>query len=146
MSISRYIVEAVASARAQSRVAAAPVELAQAEMAVGDEGSHAELVGESQRRAVVGLRLLDLRGLRRRRDMAKHAPGVRLAGCPAHWRAASSDSRASVAASVWRSAKRYPAASQPRRFMTAAFCPILAAPPRPSSRSEIPSAIRPDWA
>ena len=56
MSISRYIVVAVVRcSRACSRVAGAPVELAEAEVAVGDEGTHAARLGEGQGSAVVGL-------------------------------------------------------------------------------------------
>jgi hypothetical protein len=44
MSISRYIVVAVAILRPLTR-ARAPVELAEAEVAVGDERAHAQLVG-----------------------------------------------------------------------------------------------------
>ena len=50
MSISRYIVVAVVRCSwACSPLARAPVELAEAEVAVGDEGAHAELGGEGER-------------------------------------------------------------------------------------------------
>src|SRR5499426_3478940 len=59
-------------------LAGAPVELAKAEVAVGDEGAHAELAGECQRRAVVAKSVLDAAG---RRDVTGEAEGVGLA-CP----------------------------------------------------------------
>ena len=50
MSISRYIVVAVVRCScACSPLARAPVELAEAEVAVGDERAHAELVGQGHR-------------------------------------------------------------------------------------------------
>ena len=53
MPMSRYIVVAVASARGLLALAGAPVELAEAEVAVGDEGAHPELLGERERVTVV---------------------------------------------------------------------------------------------
>ncbi len=58
-------------------VAGAAVELAEAEVAVGDEGAHAELVGEGQRLAVVPFSVLGAAG---RRDVTGEAEGVGLAG------------------------------------------------------------------
>jgi hypothetical protein len=55
----------------------APVELAEAEVAVGDEGAHAELAGERQRLAVVGFSVLRAG---RQRDVTGEAEGVGLAG------------------------------------------------------------------
>jgi hypothetical protein len=61
MSISRYIV--VAFGKMLLRLLAlpcAPVELAEAEMAVGDERAHAAWLGERQRLLVVGLTTLGI--------------------------------------------------------------------------------------
>src|SRR5438046_10176647 len=54
----------------------ARVELAEAEVAVGDEGAHAELAGERQRLAVVARSIL---GAVCRRDVTGEAQGVGLA-------------------------------------------------------------------
>ena len=76
MSISRYIVVAVVRCSwACWCVARAPVELAEAEVAVGDEGAHAELVGQCHGLAVVGVGFVSLVGdrdglLSRRRGRA----------------------------------------------------------------------------
>ena len=59
-------------------LARAPVELAEAEVAVGDERAHAELAGECQRLAVVAFGVL---GAACRRDVTGEAEGVGLA-CP----------------------------------------------------------------
>ena len=56
MPISRYIVAAVVRCSLGLRaVARSPVELAEAEVAVGDERAHATRLGEPQRFAVVNL-------------------------------------------------------------------------------------------
>ena len=61
MPISRYIVAAVVRCSCGLRVVArAAVELAEAEVAVGDERAHAELGGECEGLAVVALGPLDL--------------------------------------------------------------------------------------
>src|SRR5262249_47438673 len=52
-------------------LARAPVELAEAEVAVGDEGAHAELDGERYRLAVVLLGALDFRRIAMRGDLAE---------------------------------------------------------------------------
>ena len=49
MPISRYIVAAVVRCLASRCVASPPVQLAESEVAVGDEGAHAELVGPGER-------------------------------------------------------------------------------------------------
>ena len=84
MSISRYIVVAVVRCSwACSRLAGAPVELAEAEVAVGDEGPHAARLGERQRLAVVGLAALGIEPVGMGRDVAEQVqrmgrePGVR---------------------------------------------------------------------
>jgi hypothetical protein len=59
-------------------LAGAPRELAEAEVAVGAERSHAELAGQGQRLAVVTFGVLRVT---RRRDVAGEAEGVSLA-CP----------------------------------------------------------------
>src|SRR5438552_14378919 len=59
-------------------LARAPGELAEAEVAVGDERAHAELAGERQRLAVVAFSVL---GAACRRDVTGEAEGVGLA-CP----------------------------------------------------------------
>src|SRR5438552_6187374 len=59
-------------------LARAPGELAEAEVAVGDERAHAELAGERQRLAVVAFSVL---GAACRRDITGEAEGVGLA-CP----------------------------------------------------------------
>src|SRR5207237_6929097 len=58
------------------QLAHAPVELAEPEVAVGDEGAHAELDGECQRLAVVAF---GVRGAACRRDVTGEAEGVGLA-------------------------------------------------------------------
>ena len=72
MSISRYIVVAVV--RCSSRLlvlAGAPVELAEAEVAVGDERAHAARLGERQCLAVVGLAALGIEAVGMGRDVAE---------------------------------------------------------------------------
>jgi hypothetical protein len=54
----------------------APVELAETEVAVGDERAHAELAGERQGFAVVAFSVL---GAAARRDITGEAEGVGLA-------------------------------------------------------------------
>jgi hypothetical protein len=56
----------------------APVELAEAEVAVGDERAHAARLGEGQRLAVVAFGVLSAA---RRCDITSEAEGVGL-GCP----------------------------------------------------------------
>ena len=80
MSISRYIVVAVVRCSLRLlALARAPVELAEAEVAVGDERAHAELAGESQRLAVVAFerprRRLPTRRHRRGRGRGPRFPG-----------------------------------------------------------------------
>ena len=72
MSISRYIVvAAVRFSRARSVLAGAAVELAQAEVAVGDERTHAARFGECQRFAVVGHASFGIEPVRMGRDVAE---------------------------------------------------------------------------
>ena len=52
-------------------LAGAPVELAEAEVAVGDEGPHAARLGERQRLAVVGLAALGVEPVGIGRDVAE---------------------------------------------------------------------------
>src|SRR6266566_526280 len=54
-------------------LACAPVELAEAEVAVGDERAHAELLGEGQRLAIVRLRDIDLEAVGMGRDVAEQS-------------------------------------------------------------------------
>src|SRR5262249_26867557 len=49
----------------------APVELAEAEVAVGDEGAHAELFGQTAGAPVVLNRRVSVRGIAVRRDLAE---------------------------------------------------------------------------
>src|SRR5262245_20981814 len=58
-------------------LARAAVELAEAEVAVGDEGAHGEVTSECQCLAVVDFRVLGAAG---QRDVAGEAEGVGLAG------------------------------------------------------------------
>ena len=64
-------------------LARAPGELAEAEVAVGDEGAHAARLGERQRLAVVGLTALGIEPVGMGRDVAEQVqrmgrvPGVR---------------------------------------------------------------------
>ena len=60
--------EVLVSALALARLA---VELAEAEVAVGDEGSHAARLGERQRLAVVGLAALGVEPVGMGRDVAE---------------------------------------------------------------------------
>ena len=87
MSISRYIVVAVVRCSlGLLALAGAPVELAEAEVAVGDEGAHAARLGERQRLAVVGLAALGIEPVGMGRDVAEQVqrmgrePGVRRRG------------------------------------------------------------------
>src|SRR4030095_199443 len=57
-------------------LARAPVELTEAEVAVGDEGAHAEFIGKRQRITVVAF---GVRGAAGRRDITSEAEGVGLA-------------------------------------------------------------------
>jgi hypothetical protein len=57
-------------------LARAPVKLSEAEVAVGDEGAHAERAGECQRLAVVAVSVL---GAARRRNVTGEAERVGLA-------------------------------------------------------------------
>ena len=59
-------------------LARAPVELAEAEVAVGDEGAHATRLGERQRLAVVGLAALGIEPVGMGRDIAEQAQSM---GC-----------------------------------------------------------------
>src|SRR5882672_3202115 len=52
-------------------LAGAPVELAEAEVAVGDEGAHAEFAGKCQRLIVAGVSRLHLKGFAMRGDLAE---------------------------------------------------------------------------
>ena len=67
-------------------LARAPVELAEAEVAVGDEGAHAARLGERQRLAVMGLAALGIEPVGMGRDVAEQVqrmgrePGVALRG------------------------------------------------------------------
>ena len=54
------------------------IQLPEAEVAVGHERPHAELLGQGEGLAVVGFRLRALRGLAPRRDLAKEAQCLRL--------------------------------------------------------------------
>ena len=72
MSISRYIVVAVVRCSLRLlALAGAPVELAEAEVAVGDERAHAARLGERQRLAVVGLAALGVEPVGMGRDVAE---------------------------------------------------------------------------
>ena len=76
MSSSRYIVAAaVRCSEARLRTLVLLVELAEAEVAVGDERAHPELVGERQRGTVMAASLL--RGIAAGGDLAKEAEGRR---------------------------------------------------------------------
>ena len=59
-------------------LAGAPVELAEAEVAVGDEGAHPELLGERERVTVVAVSVR--RGIAAGGDLAEKAEGPRLVG------------------------------------------------------------------
>src|SRR5262249_45229740 len=52
-------------------LARAPVELAEAEVAVGDEGAHAARLGQSQRLAILGLGGLGIEPIGMARDVAQ---------------------------------------------------------------------------
>jgi hypothetical protein len=57
-------------------LARAPVELAEAEVAVGDERAHAARLCEGQRLAVVGLAALGVEPVRMGRDVAEQVQSV----------------------------------------------------------------------
>ena len=59
-------------------LAYAPIELAEAEVAVGDERAHPECLGERERVTVVAVSVL--RGLAAGGDLAEEAEGPRLVG------------------------------------------------------------------
>jgi len=58
-------------------LARAPVELAEAQVAVGDERPHAEFFGESQAFSTPGLPGLDIRGIATHGDVAEKVEGPR---------------------------------------------------------------------
>jgi hypothetical protein len=58
-------------------LARAPVELAEAEVTVGDKRAHAAWLGERQRLAVVGLAALGIESLGMGRDVAEQVQRVR---------------------------------------------------------------------
>ena len=60
------------------RLARAPVELAEAEVTVGHEGAHAELIGQDQRLAVVAVRRRFVRRCMMGGDLAQELEGMRL--------------------------------------------------------------------
>ena len=77
MSISRYIVVAVVRCSLRLlALARAPVELAEAEVAVGDERAHAARLGERQRLAVVGLAALGIEPVGMGRDVAEQVQRI----------------------------------------------------------------------
>ena len=57
-------------------LACAPIERAEAEVAVGDEGAHAARLGEGQRPAVVGLAALGIEPVGMGRDVAEQVQGM----------------------------------------------------------------------
>jgi hypothetical protein len=78
MSISRYIAVAVARCSgAFLPLAGAPVELAEAEVAVGDGRAHAARLGERQRLAVVSLAALGIEAIGMGRDVAEQVQRMR---------------------------------------------------------------------
>ena len=78
MPISRYIGCGRQVPSAPARVARAPVELAEAEVAVGDERAHAELGGQGQWRRRSALRPSPHRDGQMRGNLAEEAEGPRL--------------------------------------------------------------------
>ena len=77
MSISRYIVvAAVKCSKGLLALACAGVELAEAEVAVGDEGAHAARLGQRQRLAVVSLAGLGVEAVAMGRDVAEQVQNV----------------------------------------------------------------------
>ena len=77
--MARYRSMAVdSSARACSRRPILAVQLPEAEVAVGLERAHAELLGQGEGLAVVGFGLVALRRLAPRRNVAEEAQGIRL--------------------------------------------------------------------
>jgi hypothetical protein len=77
MPISRYIVVAVVRcACASCRLHCAPVELAEAEVAVGDEGTHAARLGKGQGLVIVTSPLAASNWLGMGRDVAEQMPGM----------------------------------------------------------------------
>ena len=55
-------------------LAGAPVEFAEAKMAVGDEGPHSAWLGQRQRLAVMGLGALGIESVGMARDVAEQVP------------------------------------------------------------------------
>jgi hypothetical protein len=79
MPISRYIVVALAKCSSAFKgVTRSLVQLAEAELAVGDEGAHTELFGERECVTVVAVSVL--RGIAAGGDLAEEAEGPRLVG------------------------------------------------------------------
>ena len=100
MSISRYIVVAVVRcSRACSPLARAPVERAEAEVAVGDERAQAQLLGQGQGLAIVRLRGIDLDAVGMGRDVAEQSQD---AGPPPPVPPAAEPPRARPGRSGWR--------------------------------------------
>jgi hypothetical protein len=81
MSIWRYIVTAVARCSCASCLlppARALVELAKPEVAVGNEGTHAELVGEDEPLVILAFGLHSLGGIAVRSDVTEEPEGIGL--------------------------------------------------------------------
>ena len=76
MSISRYIVVAVVRCSWACWRLPAPVQLAEAEVAVGDEGAHAEVGGQRHRGPVVGFGRRHVGMVMVRGNLVKESKGV----------------------------------------------------------------------
>src|SRR5262245_48390703 len=59
-------------------IARAPVELAEAEVAVGDEGAHAEIFGEGKGTTIRGFGMLRVCEISARAELTKKPQGIRL--------------------------------------------------------------------
>ena len=117
MSMARYsAIAVVSSARACSSRPVLRIQAAQAEVAVGQERTHAQLLSQSDGLAVVVFGWLDLWGITMRGDVAQEAQGVRLvAAFLLGVRARSRARPARSPASSRRPASRYPSLSAATR-------------------------------
>ena len=92
-------------------LARAPVELAEAEVAVGDEGAHAARLGERQRLAVVGLAALGIEPVGMGRDVAEQVQ--RMGRAPVADAASESSARSPQAPRLVEPAEQQSGAPEP---------------------------------
>ena len=126
-------------------LARAPVELAEAEVAVGDERAHLELLGERERVTVVAVSVL--RRIAAGGDLAEEAEGPRLVGALTAPRGQGSGlARRIRAASSSRSARTYASPRYVSKSGCTAPNPNVSLALSACSSNRMPSATRPESA